>query len=244
MAEDCAPLRARIEEAVGAPLRDPAFLEEALAHRSYVNEASREDMRDNERFEFLGDAVLQLAISDHLMKRLPDQSEGALSKCRSGLVNEKSLAHAARSLDLGRFVRLGRGEDLTRGREKDSILANTFEAVVAAVYLSEGLDGASRFVVKSLSELLDRLEGPDGRLDHKTTLQELTQRLLRQTPVYRVVLEEGPDHEKIFETEVLIDDKVYGRGKARSKKDSEQMSAQEALKALKEELGPDPAGSE
>ncbi len=236
MTENLEPLVSRITDAVGKPLREPGYLEEALTHRSFVNEMPEKNLKDNERYEFLGDAVLALAVTDDLMVRHPQSTEGTLSKYRSSIVNERSLAQAARSLDLGRFLRLGRGEELTQGRKKDSILANAFEAVVAAVYLSQGLEGAARFIVSSLKEPLERLGEPGVRIDYKTTLQELTQRVLKKTPIYRLVYEVGPDHEKIFESEVLIDDKVYGRGKARSKKDSEQLSAQEAFEALQKEL--------
>ncbi|MFH1016966.1 MAG: ribonuclease III [Pseudomonadota bacterium] len=244
MSEDLGPLIDRIAQAIGRPLNDPSRLEEALTHRSYANEIPERSLKDNERYEFLGDAVLALAVSDYLMTRHPEESEGTLSKYRSAVVNERSLAQAARVLELGDFLRLGRGEELTQGRKKDSILANAFEAVLAAVYLSQGFEDAKRFVVDALKEPLECLGDPGVRVDYKTTLQELTQRVLKKTPVYRLVFEVGPDHEKVFESEVVIDEKVYGRGKAKSKKDSEQLSAQEAIATLQEELKETPSGVE
>ena len=225
-----------VEPIIGHPLQKRPILEVALTHRSYVNETSNSAQEDNERLEFLGDAVLNLAISDLLMERYPEESEGVLSKYRSSIVNERSLAFAARNLQLGRFIRLGKGEELTQGREKDSILANTFEAVVAALYLSGGLEDARAFVSQYLQQSVIEARSTASQQDYKTTLQELVQRVYRTTPSYRLVFEGGPDHEKIFESEVLIEERVYGKGRAKSKKDAEQRSAEEALVLLQSEI--------
>jgi ribonuclease-3 len=236
MAEDLATIIARIEEVLGVPFKGRNHLEEALTHRSYVNEVNTPGLKDNERYEFLGDAVLQLAVSDFLMRNHPSDREGLLSKYRSAIVNERALAQVARGMELGRFIRLGKGEELTQGRKKDSILADVFEAVVAAVYVSEGYPAAARFVEHHLHQALKTVIDRSERQDFKTQLQELTQRVHRTTPLYRLVLEDGPDHDKTFESEVVIDGRVYGRGRAKSKKDSEQLGAEEALEALEQEL--------
>ncbi|MFH1263375.1 MAG: ribonuclease III [Pseudomonadota bacterium] len=224
-----------IEEILGHPLANRVYLETALTHRSYVNELGAESMEDNERLEFLGDSVLDLVVSDLLMQRNPQEPEGGLSKFRSAVVNERSLATAARAMDLGDYLKLGRGEELTAGRGKDSILANAFEAVIAALYLSGGLSDAAAFVRHHLNEVIDGVKSGGERQDYKTTLQEYTQKLLKTIPTYVLTYEGGPDHDKIFESEVWIDDKVYGRGRAKSKKDSEQLGAMEALQKLQEE---------
>lgn len=230
-------LVSEIERVIGNNLEHAEFLETALTHRSFVNESGSEEIKDNERMEFLGDAVLNLQVSNLLMDQYPDDDEGVLSKYRSAIVNEKSLALAARRMSLGSYLKLGKGEELTQGREKDSILADAFEAVVAAVYLSSGEGMAYRFVQEYLSEAIDRVSQNSERHDFKTTLQEFTQKWRKTTPVYRLVSEDGPDHEKWFESEVLIDQKVYGRGRAKSKKDSEQRCAEVALQLLQEEVG-------
>jgi ribonuclease-3 len=224
-----------IEEILGHPLAHRAYLETALTHRSYVNELGGGSLEDNERLEFLGDSVLDLVVSDILMQRNPEEPEGGLSKFRSAVVNERSLATAARAMDLGSYLRLGRGEELTSGRDKDSILANAFEAVIAALYLSGGLGDAAAFIRHHLNEAIDGVKGAAERQDYKTTLQELTQKKLKTTPTYVLTYEGGPDHDKVFESEVWIDNRVYGRGRAKSKKDSEQMGAMEALEALADE---------
>jgi ribonuclease III len=224
-----------IEEILGHPLANRAYLETALTHRSFVNELGSGSMEDNERLEFLGDSVLDLVVSDILMQRNPEEPEGVLSKYRSAVVNERSLATVARAMELGTYLRLGRGEELTAGREKDSILANAFEAVVAALYLSGGLEDAASFIRHHLNEAIDGVKATSEKQDYKTTLQEYTQKKHRMTPTYVLTYEGGPDHDKVFESEVWINNRVYGRGRAKSKKDSEQLGAMEALTNLQKE---------
>jgi ribonuclease III len=229
-------LTEELEEVLGHPVANRAYLETALTHRSFVNELGSGSMEDNERLEFLGDSVLDLVVSDLLMQRYPMEPEGVLSKYRSAVVNERSLATVARAMDLGDYLRLGRGEEMTLGREKDSILANAFEAVVAALYLSGGLDDAGAFVRHHLNEAIDGVKSASERQDYKTTLQEYTQKKLKTTPTYVLTYEGGPDHDKIFESEVWINNRVWGRGRAKSKKDSEQLGAMEALQNLQKEV--------
>lgn len=235
MATEMNLLVEEIEEIIGHPLKARTYMETALTHRSFVNETGSEGLEDNERLEFLGDAVLDLVVSDLLMKRNPEDPEGALSKYRSAVVNERSLAIAARSMDLGDYLQLGRGEELTSGREKDSILANAFEAVVAALYLSGGLEDAAAFIRHYLNDAIDGVRKASERQDFKTRLQELTQKRHKTTPNYILTYEGGPDHNKVFETEVWIENRLHGKGRAKSKKDSEQLGAMEALKQLQGE---------
>lgn len=220
-----------LKTALGHQFRKPALLAEALRHRSYVNENPPDGLRDNERLEFLGDAVLGLAVGHLLMRTRPDLSEGDLSRTRAGLVNETQLAEIARSLEIGRHLQLGRGERQTGGQNKNSILADAFEAVVAAIYLDGGFDAAFDFVQRQFSGLLDSA-GPAGtETDFKSRLQEQVQLSHRITPVYRVVKEEGPDHEKTFTVAVSVGE-MEARGRGKSKKTAEQAAARAALKNL------------
>lgn len=225
--------------AIGYTFRDPGLLDEALTHTSYVNEFKDQASKDNERLEFLGDAVLALIISEHVASACPDLTEGALSKLRSHLVSEATLAAAARRLDLGRLLRLGRGEERTGGREKDSILANTLEAVLAAVYLDGGLQAARTFILKAFAQDLREAAGREagGVLDgdFKTQLQEWCQRSHDSVPQYVTERESGPDHQKTFVIHVLVQGRVLGRGTGRSKKEAEQAAAREALELVRSE---------
>jgi ribonuclease-3 len=212
----------------------------ALTHKSFVNE-HRDEGADNERLEFLGDAVVDLAVSHRLMERFPGADEGELSKLRALLVNEESLARVARVLGLGDLLRMGRGEEMTGGRDKSSVLADALEAVIGAVYLSAGLPGAMSVVDRLFGDLLQGVaEGKSGE-DWKTRLQELVQTRLRQSPRYRVVSEEGPDHSKTFEVEVTVGTELFARARGRSKKEAEQAAARETLTMLDSEAKKDPA---
>jgi ribonuclease-3 len=187
--------------------------------------------------EFLGDAVLDLIISEALVERDPEATEGALSKMRARLVSETALAQAARRLGLGRFLRLGRGEELSGGREKSSLLADAFEAVVAAVYHDGGYDAARRSVLAVLEPELTAESGSGGGVDYKTQLQEHCQQLFGQLPVYRVTRESGPDHRKVFQVELMINGRCSGTGAGKSKKEAEQQAAKEALERLPRDEG-------
>ena len=211
---------------------NPRLLEEALTHKSYVNEQRPPTGTDNERLEFLGDAVLSLVVSEQLAILLPHSPEGALSKHKARLVSESMLADVARRLKLGSCLRLGRGEELSKGREKDSLLADAVEAVIAAVHLDGGLE-ASRGVVarlfqQELSQVASQRHRP-GENDYKTQVQEWCQRRFDSLPSYAVVRESGPDHDKLFEVEVSVNGEVVGRGTGRSKKEAEQSAAKQAL---------------
>jgi len=221
-----------LQTALDYRFRNPRLLEEALTHKSYVNEHRPASGSDNERLEFLGDAVLSLVVSEQLAVLLPRSPEGALSKHKARLVSESMLADVARRLKLGSYLRLGRGEELSRGREKDSLVADAVEAVIAAVHLDGGLD-SSRRVVASLfqqefSHVASQRHRP-GEDDYKTQVQEWCQQRFDSLPSYAVVRESGPDHDKVFEVEVSVNGEVVRRGTGRSKKEAEQSAARQAL---------------
>lgn len=211
---------------------NPSLLTEALTHKSYVNERREPGRRHNERLEFLGDAVLSLIVSDYLARRYPELSEGALSKLKAKLVSETSLANAARRLDLGAHLRLGRGEELSKGRDKASLLADAIEAIIAAVYLDGGVEASRNFTIEALADELrqvDVLQEKPGGDDYKTRFQEWCQKRYELLPRYVIVRETGPDHQKVFEVEVHVNDRVFGAGRGYSKKEAEQEAAQRAL---------------
>jgi ribonuclease-3 len=208
------------------------LLEEALTHTSYVNEQKQTDSIHNERLEFLGDAVLSLVMSEYLASRLPQYSEGALSKLKAKLVSESSLARVARRIGLGSHLKLGRGEERSKGREKDSLLSDAVEAVIAAVHLDGGFNASRavtlRVFADELRSVMDQGEQP-GADDFKTQFQEWCQRKYDTLPRYEIVRQSGPDHDKVFEVEVSVKHEVVGRGTGRSKKEAEQLAAKQAL---------------
>lgn len=221
--------------------RDGEILRRALSHKSHANEGrhkglAKEDFvkLHNERLEFLGDSVLGLIISDLLCERFPEVDEGKLSKMRSSLVKEETLATLARNLGLGQYVLLGRGEETTLGREKDSILSSTYEAVLGAIYLDGGLPAAYETARQHFGALLDDAISLGLLHDTKTQLQELCQRQFHRSPTYKVVAETGPDHEKEFEVAVQVEN--FERfGKGRNKKEAEQAAARYLLDHLREQ---------
>ncbi|HEX4622061.1 MAG TPA: ribonuclease III [Myxococcaceae bacterium] len=228
-----------LEQKLGLHFSDPQLALCALTHKSFTNEHRDLANFDNERLEFLGDAVVDLAISHRLMERFPRASEGELSKLRALIVNEEGIARVARRICLGELLRLGRGEDLTGGREKSSVLADALEAVLGAVYTSAGMEKTLALVDTLFADALAGVaEGGSGH-DYKTLLQEQAQDRLKLSPRYRVVSETGPDHEKIFEVEVMIGQEAYGRASGRSKKEAEQAAARRTLEKLER-----PGGSE
>src|SRR5512137_366026 len=221
-----------LEETLGYTFRDSSLMDCALTHRSFANENPDQLKRDNERLEFLGDAVLTLCISDMLMKRYPECSEGELSKIRSSIVNERPLARLARELRIGDYLLLGRGEDISGGRAKRSILANTLEAIIAAVYFDTGFAGAFDFIGKRFHPLLETGAAGVFYQDYKTSLQETTQNRFRVIPRYTVIREFGPDHDKVFQVRVAVGDVVSTAGLGRNKKEAEQRAAKKALEAI------------
>ncbi|HEX5565847.1 MAG TPA: ribonuclease III [Streptomyces sp.] len=209
---------------------ETALLVRALTHRSYAYENG--GLPTNERLEFLGDSVLGLVVTDTLYRSHPELPEGQLAKLRAAVVNSRALAGVARSLDLGAFVRLGRGEEGTGGRDKASILADTLEAVIGAVYLDRGLDAASELVHRLFDPLIEASSSLGAGLDWKTSLQELTAAQGLGVPEY-VVTETGPDHEKTFTAAARVGGVAYGTGTGRSKKEAEQQAAEAAWRAIR-----------
>jgi len=208
------------------------YLVESLRHSSFVNENLDLDIQDNERLEFLGDAVLNLVVGHMLMHRYPDVKEGDLSKMRANLVNESQLASIAQEMDLGSHLQLGKGEIQTKGWEKPSILANTFEAVVAAVYLDGGYNAAFKFIHGHFSFLLDSIVMSTVNYDYKSQVQELVQMKQQKMPVYTVVHESGPDHDKTFRVMLKVGE-TQAEGVGKSKKAAEQDAARKGLELLK-----------
>lgn len=222
------PALPELERRLGLPV-DPELLLLALTHRSYAYEHG--GLPTNERLEFLGDSVLGLVVTDALYRRHPDLSEGQLAKLRAAVVNMRALADVGRALQLGEFIRLGRGEETTGGRDKSSILADTVEALIGAVYIQSGTEAASAFVHRLVDDLIDTSESLGAGLDWKTSLQEHTSRHSLGVPEYRIS-EEGPDHAKTFTAEVLVAGAVYGTGRGRSKKEAEARAAGAAWTTL------------
>jgi ribonuclease-3 len=220
-----------LEQRLDYRFKSPDLLRTALTHKSFVNENPALLREDNERLEFLGDAVLDLAVGHLLMDRFPVRSEGDLSKRRASIVNEQGLYEVAARLGLGDWLFLGRGEEQTGGRKKPSLLADACEAVLAAVYLDGGFDAAFGVIKLLFEERLGAMEKAGGE-DFKTQLQEVVQAKLRQVPRYTVVGESGPDHEKVFEVAVLVGGQELARASGRSKKEAEQRAARLALDAL------------
>jgi ribonuclease-3 len=224
-----------IQQCIGYRFNNPELLERSLTHKSYANE--NRVPSHNERMEFLGDAVLNLIVSEHLMNACPDATEGDLSKLRASVVSAPALAGIARQIGLGRYILLGRGEEQTGGRDKDSLLADCLEALIASVYLDGGRDAAGSFVARFFQDIITKTCSSGGALDYKTRLQERCQEQIKQLPEYRVVSESGPDHQKQFEVEVWIKGRVSGRGVGRSKKEAEQQAAREALAGFPQNPG-------
>lgn len=219
----------RFQEELGYRFTDLDLMGRCLTHVSF----GRGEATHNETLEFLGDAVLSLAISHLLMRRYPERSEGDLSRMRASLVNGRMLAEKARGLGVGPLLKMGKGEERTGGRFKDSILAAAFEAVLGGVYWEAGYDRAGEVVARQFRE--DVNEGRVGDEDYKTRLQEISQLLYQAPPVYTVVAESGPSHAKMFLTEIRVGGDVLGRGEGRSKKQSEQQAARKALQQLREQ---------
>lgn len=218
----------QLQETLGYHFEQAALLEEALRHSSYVNEQIGSELKDNERLEFLGDAVLNLSIGRLLMEAYPQWREGDLSRFRANIVNETQLAEIARTLDLGGYLLLGKGEAQTGGQEKNSILADAMEAVIAAIYLDRGFESAFAFIANHFGELVANAPELNSGQDYKSRLQEAVQGRTRETPRYQVVEETGPDHDKTFSVMVTIGD-MQTQGMGKSKKLAEQDAARNAL---------------
>jgi ribonuclease-3 len=215
-----------LEKKIGVKFKNRKTIEEAMTHKSYAMETGQGPF--NERMEFLGDSILNAAVTDLLFKRYPDEDEGKLSKYKSLLVSKPSLVKWAREMKLGAYVRLSESEDSTGGRDRDSILANAMEAMIGAIFLDQGFEKAHKFVVDKFSQKKRIVE-----TDYKSKLQEIVQKKHGIPPTYVLVDEEGPDHDKTFHMQVLVKKKALGRGAGKSKKESEQNAAREALRKIR-----------
>ncbi len=228
-----------LEDGLGYRFERIDLLDNALTHRSFVNENPAPARKDNERLEFLGDAVLELTISHMLTRTFPDYAEGQLSKLRASVVNEQPLAEMAKRFRIGEYLLLGRGEEASGGRTKTSLLANAFESVIAAMYLDAGFDRTAAFIEGLFAPLIrDGASTPRYR-DYKTDVQEICQLLFREVPRYTLIAESGPDHDKRFEMNLVVGERVIATGTGRNKKEAEQQAAKVALEKLRQKA---PAG--
>ena len=222
--------RKEIEHRIGYTFHNPALLEKALTHSSYSNEHRLGKLNNNERLEFLGDAVLEVVSSEFLYKKYPERPEGELTKQRASMVCEQTLALCARDLELGSYLLLGRGEDMTGGRERASVTSDAMEAMIGAIYLDGGFANAKEYIDRFI---LNDIENKQLFFDSKTILQEIVQGEMECEPVYELTGEEGPNQNKKFTVQVLIREQVYGTGSGRTKKAAEQEAAYRAIIALR-----------
>lgn len=220
-----------LAETLDVKFKEMANLEAALYHRSFLNEAG-DDVESNERLEFLGDAVLGLIVSDKLYKDYPAMTEGQLSQVRAILVRWDALAKAAQRINLGEFLILGRGEEMSGGRERPSNLAGAFEAVIGAAFIDSGMDFARELTLRLLEPDLEEIQASGFTVDSKSELQHLAQTNYHEIPQYTLISSEGPDHAKLFTVEVSVGDQVLGRGQGRNKKQAESNAARQALETL------------
>ena len=225
------------QTALNLNFSDKALLQRSLTHRSYLNENPDYPLEDNERLEFLGDAVLDFITGEYLYHRFPEMAEGRLTNLRSALVRTERLADFAAAINLGEYLYLAKGEEESGGRERPAILCDAFEALVGALYLDQGIKTTREFVDKLIEPALQEVLATDAEKDAKSQLQEIAQSEFQLTPRYKTVREEGPDHAKQFTVEAVIGDKTYGVGTGMSKQNAAQAAAHEALKVLLRDAG-------
>lgn len=222
-----------LENKLNYKFKNIELLKNALVHSSYANEV-RGNIHSNERLEFLGDSVLSVIVANHIYHKYPNMPEGELTRLRASLVCEKTLCELSRELEIGKYLLLGHGEDKNGGRERDSILADAFEAVLAAIYLDGGMIAAENHIMNTVLRDLDHHCDEDTFKDYKTTLQEIIQRNPEESVTYTLVDEFGPDHNKQFTVAVKLNSNIIGTGSGKSKKQAEQMAARQALKLMGE----------
>lgn len=223
-----------IEDQLQIQFKDSTLLQRAFTHRSYLNENSDADL-NNERLEYLGDAVLEFLISKELYLKYPKRPEGDLTSFRSAMVKTETLAETAKELSFGTFLRMSKGEEKTGGREKEYLLANTFEAVLGALYLDQGIRACEKFLRRVLFPKIRHVVKHRLDIDPKTKFQELAQEIYKTTPTYELLSERGPDHEKTFTMGVYLGNTEYGRGTGASKQRAEEDAARQALKTINAE---------
>ncbi len=219
-----------LEERIGYSFENKELLKQAVLHSSYTNEHRMNRLQNNERLEFLGDAVLELVSSDFFYHKYPQYPEGKLTRLRASMVCEPTLAFCTKEIELGKYLLLGKGEEATGGRNRDSIVSDAMEAVIGAIYLDGGFANAKEFICRFI---LNDIEHKQLFFDSKTILQEIVQSELKKDLTYELISEEGPDHDKLFNTRVLIGQKEVGRGAGRTKKASEQQAAYNAIIAIR-----------
>jgi|Deesub1362B_J571_1020462.scaffolds.fasta_scaffold00078_75 ribonuclease-3 len=222
----------RIEEKIKYRFKDRSFLLTALTHSSYSNEHPEEGVEDNERLEFLGDAVLGLVVAEHLYNSANRLTESEMAKYKAYLVSKAVLAETARRISIGKGLRLGKGEEISGGRDKDTILADALEAIFGAVFLDGGYSEAKAVITGLIGKDILKVISKRIHYDYKTALQELTQNRFGTLPEYRTVKEEGKEHSKVFTVEVLVNGEIMGKGSGRSKKEAQMKAAEEALRAF------------
>ncbi len=220
------------QENIEYVFKDPGLLNRALTHRSFVNEQRGMGLADNERLEFLGDAVLELVISHYMIDEFPQYSEGNLSKLRSYIVSEPVLAKIGHQLEIGQYLLLGKGEERTHGRRKNSLLANALEAVTAAIYLDGGLDEVRKFIISIFHGPVHAAAQSEHLQNYKSLLQEYTQAHLNSIPHYELLSKRGPHHRRVFEVQLRIGPNIYGTGRGNSKKEAEQQAAKQVLRTM------------
>jgi len=220
-------------ESINIEFKDLGLLETALTHRSYINEYAGSGRTHNERLEFLGDAVLEIIVTDHLFHKYPDKPEGDLTAFRSAVVNTNSISEAASKLNVNEYLLLSKGEAKDTGRAREYILANAFEAIIGAIYLDQGYEVATRFISENLFYKIDDIVENKSWKDAKSLVQEKAQEIFGETPSYEVLSESGPDHDKEFIVGIYFGKNLIAKGKGKSKQSAEQEAAQEAVKKKK-----------
>jgi len=222
-----------LEEALGISFKDKEILAQAFCHRSYLNENPDFKRGNNERMEFLGDAVLELVVSDDLFRNYPENKEGILTSLRAALVNSKMLCKIAKELNFGKFLLLSKGEKKEKGKAREEILANTTEAFIGALYIDQGYDACDDFIKKNIMPKLEAILENEDFIDDKSRFQEIAQEKEKITPRYEVLEEWGPDHNKIFEVGVFLGDELIARGRGKAKQEAEEEAAREGLNKRK-----------
>ena len=221
-----------LQQTIGITFRDMSLLQQAFIHSSYINENPSFRLLDNERLEFLGDVLLSFIVTEKLYHEFPHSGEGELTEIRISLIRQETLAQLALTLKLGDYLHLGKGEEATGGRERQTNLADAFESLVGAIFLDQGLDAARDFVLSKLGSHLERVSAEGIGRNYKALLQEFTQAKFKQLPTYRVVEASGPDHDKGFTVEVVLEDRVLGAGSGKSKRAAEMEAARSAWEKL------------
>jgi len=223
----------RLQRVIHVKFKNKSLLQRAVTHRSYVNESGK-NARDNERLEYLGDSVLALVVNEYLFKHFEDYQEGKLAKIKSAVVSEATLARLARKIDLGEFILMGRGEEHSGGRERPSILANTLETVIGAVFLDQGLKSSRKFVLALIKDEIEIVNNPSSMRDPKTALQEYVQKKYKARPIYEVIDERGPDHRKEFTVRLLVNGREIVTGEGPSKRKAEMNAARISLQKIED----------